>query len=170
LTFGQNLHWPVYLSTASDHSFSEWILLNEDEESIGLLKRQWPNTDNWGEWSYEMEELNGRIKQKWADDPNIWELTSGQELYTARTTYPGVYSSWEIEGTGKKKATFFTPYPNTPIKWELKKSKLGSFQMEIRSEGDFRDWFVWESLSEGESPNFHMFLIFLAVYHSCPLY
>jgi hypothetical protein len=167
---GQNLHWPVFVSTVHDNSFSEWYLLDDEDTQIGVLQRQWPLTDNWTEWTYEMEGLNGRIRQKWKDDPTVWELTADNELYTARMTYPGNALSWDIEGPGKKRATLHSVYQNMPVEWELKKSKLGGFKMKIRSEGDLRDWEIWESFEEDESPHFHLFLLFLVLQHSCPRY
>jgi hypothetical protein len=164
----QNLHWPIYASIYQENSFSIWILMDENEDPIGELRLRRPLNNDWSEWEYQLNDMQGIIKQKWKSDPTIWELIGNNETYTARLTYPGNFLSWDIEGNNRKRVTVFSKFNNVHDQWELKKSRIGTFKMNTIAQGDVRDWAIFESFDQDESPHFHMFLIFIVLYNSTP--
>ncbi len=155
------------LTTAWSDSFREWVIYTEDENEEGELRQRWTNSDNWTEWEFRIGDLSGHIRQKWPNDPNAWELWTGNETIAARTVWPNDFREWRISWRGKQ-LTFKSRFSNILEEWELRGNNEEQFSVYTRFEGDPREWLIEDELDDSHPFGVRLMMAFLAVYHATP--
>ncbi|MBK7427568.1 MAG: hypothetical protein IPI60_11340 [Saprospiraceae bacterium] len=158
--------WPEVMSSAWDDSFREWQVYGEGEEQIGFIKMQYEFNDDWTEWMYQIGDESGFIRNKFKDNPNLWELRGGNLVYNARTQWPNDPLTWLISGEGVR-MTLKSKYTNILEEWSATDSNVGDFMMYTFYENDPRDWETRENLNN-DKLHLKVFLMFLVVINSAP--
>lgn len=157
----------IGLSTNWSDSFSEWTIYTDDEEITGDLKLQWLADNDWTDWRFSIGDDVGRVKMKWNDDPNQWELRAQGQVITIRTVWRNDPSRWRITDN-RHSFTMTSKWRNLPYEWKLQESKWGEFEVYMTQEPDPRDWDIYDNLSDEISMPIKMAMIFITVYHSTP--
>ncbi len=157
----------VGLSTKWDDSFSEWIMVTEDETEIGEIVMRWPLKDDWTEWDYRLGESSGAIKVKWRGDANLWEVRGENEIVTIKTIWPNDWRQWEVK-SGDKRIDVKSTWANILEEWSASDDDLGELYMYTAWEGDLRDWVIEDNLSDQVSLPFKVALIFIPVFYATP--
>jgi hypothetical protein len=132
---GQNL---TFLSAVWRGSYREWHMLDEEENQIGEIRLTWGLGDNWTSWTISSEEMDMELRQKWADDPNTWEANINGRWIEARTLFPNRLDAWRIKYADEQ----YVLEQAWLGKWRLRRSDLGSWEMEQYYPGDPRDWVI----------------------------
>jgi hypothetical protein len=157
----------VGLSTKWDDSFTEWLIVTEDEDLTGEITLRWPQREDWSEWDIRLGEMSGSIKAKWKDDPNVWELRADNEIVTIRTIWTGDFRQWEIKGSTCA-FDIKSKWSNIFEEWESDKSKKGQLKIYTAWEGDLRDWVLEDGLNEAVSTPCKIAMIFVPVLYATP--
>lgn len=167
------------VSTRWNNSFVEWDLLTavENEESpeemeevlCGELKLRWLNIkDDFSEWTYELGEKKGTIRQKWKNDPTQWELRTYEgDVITMKAPWSNDFKEWRITDNSIS-ITLKSRWSNQLDEWLVDDNKRGKFYLYTLRQGDPRDWAVEDELNEEVSEPMKMAIIFLAIFHSTP--
>lgn len=154
------------ISTKWNDAFGEWTLYTDNQEMEGNVQLRWLMNNDWTEWTYTLGEDNGSIRMKWKENPNEWEVRSGNEVVTMRTLFNGNFREWRI--IGDKTLTWKTRYGNSFDEWELNDGKLGNFTMLTAWEGNPGDWIIEDDLDENINLTIKMAMVFLVIYNSSP--
>lgn len=159
---GQEL---IGAQTVWNDSFREWTLYTDNEDVEGELSLKWAISDDWSEWIFEIDDFYGEIRLKWANNPNVWELRSNDEIVTMRTIWRDDFTKWRISD-GNQSVTLESKYTSQFDDWALRESR----QHEIFTvrQGDPRDWEIYEDQSLDLSLSIRMAIAFITLYHSIP--
>ena len=166
------------ISTVSSRwsdSFVEWDIFsaaeNEEEEgiAIGELKLRWLNfKDDFSEWTFELGEIRGTIRQKWKNDPTQWELrTYNGDIITMKAPWSNDLSEWRVTDNSLA-LTLKSRWSNQLDEWLVDDNNRGQFYLYTLYTGDPRDWAVEDNLTEEISEPMKMALIFLVLFHTTP--
>ena len=118
-------------------SFSRWILVYDDEQE-GTVELKWPTRNDWTQWTIDVGEYYGTVKQVALNNPNHWQSKINGAIIDFRTTYPGELRHWSVRHQSIN-YKLYLPHPNQPENWTLE-SKSEYFDMFTSVEGDPRDW------------------------------
>lgn len=167
------------LSSTWDDSFREWEIIyfepNPEAESEddaynrlqGSLQLRWVLKEDWRVWEFEIGEILGEIRQKWENNPELWEVTAFNEIITMRTVWPGDLTQWKVTN-GSQTIFIQSRFRNIVDEWNIRDTSHGTFDIYTDVDGDARDWIIEDGLDENVSYGFKMALAFIAVYHSMP--
>jgi hypothetical protein len=166
------------ISTVSSRwsdSFVEWDIFSppeyegEDEVLIGELKLRWLNiNDDFSEWTFELGDLRGTIRQKWKNDPTLWELrTYSGDIITMKAPWSNDLSEWRVTDNSLA-LTLKSRWTNQLDEWLVDDPNRGRFYLYTLYTGDPRDWAIEDKLQEDISTPMKMALIFLAIFNSTP--
>lgn len=154
------------ISTKWKETFGEWTLYTDNQEVEGDLQLRWLTNNDWTEWTYVLGEENGTIRMKWKDNPNEWEVRSGNEVVTMRTVLNHNFREWRI--ISNITLTWKTRYDNSFDEWELNDGNLGNFTMLTAWEGNPGDWIIEDELDENINLTTKMAMVFLVIFNSSP--
>ena len=159
------------LRTEFDDSFREWeILLEKDSTEIfGELELTWSIGNDFTQWRYRVDDLDGDIVQKFNNNPGFWELRSVDKLVSIRQVWPGDPNQWKIS-CDERSFVFRTLYNNQLDEWTLSTDRLGELIVFTNVMGDPRDWIISDFMSDDVSFEERMAAIFIAIYTSTPKY
>jgi hypothetical protein len=152
------------ISADWDDSLKEWTIYTHDDHLEGELQTRWMIEEDWSDWSIRLGGLDGRIKMKWKENPNEWELRSGNILVMARTAFNDDFREWRIT-SGRHDIRLKTRFGNIADEWDAS-SDHGRFSIRTAYQGDPRDWHIEDEL-EGVPLEVRVMLVFVAVYSSC---
>ncbi|MCB0526132.1 MAG: hypothetical protein R2778_11770 [Saprospiraceae bacterium] len=166
------------LSTISSRwsdSFVEWDIFSaaelegEDEPYYGELKLRWLNIrDDFSEWTFELEDRPGTIRQKWKTDPTQWELRTYEgDVVTMKTAWSNDLSEWRITDNNIA-LTLKSRWTNQLDEWLVEDPNRGRFYMYTLYTGDPRDWAIEDNLSSDVSEAMKMAMVFLVTFLSTP--
>ncbi|MDX1666499.1 MAG: hypothetical protein R3350_04695 [Saprospiraceae bacterium] len=155
------------IGTRWDNSFREWIIYADDETEGTLQLRFNSISGDWIQWEYRLGEVTGRIRQKWPNDPNVWEIRGDNQIFTARTIWRGDVRQWRITNNDYQLA-LKTRYGNSAEEWEIRHNELGYFGIYTAWEGDPRDWEIIDELRAEVSLHAKIAAVFIALFHSTP--
>ena len=157
------------LHSEADDSFREWeIILEKDSTEIeGTLRLTWGIDNDWSDWQYSIEELDGEISQKFNNNPGLWELRSDNKIVTISQVWPGDPTEWKIQCEGRK-FTIRTIYSNQLDEWTLGEQALGELVVYTETQGDPRDWIVSDYMLDQFSFEERMAAVFIALFTSIP--
>ena len=158
---------PKFVVSAFRDDLSQWEYWDVDEERIGTLELTWPYDRNWKEWRYRIGDDSGDIRQKWEDDPSLWELDGYDDQVTMRAQWKGDFSRWRITSNGGN-YLFRSRYRNDINEWYLEDESHGVFAIYTSWQGDPRDWEIRDELDESISREVKLAMVFIAIYHSIP--
>ena len=162
--------WLTGLTTKWSDSFVEWALFAEtdDEEEIeGELQLRWLSQNDWTEWTYEIGDETGTIKQTFKNRTGQWDIRGFGETITARTCWNNDFSEWRV--TDNTTAFIFkSRWRNNINEWYLNGETHGNFAIRTASDNDPRDWQIYDDLDEEISLPMKMAMVFIAIYHSSP--
>ena len=147
------------------NTFREWIITTEDETIHGELWMRWPYQNDWTEWDLRMGDVMASFKQKWKEDPNLWEIQCNGVTVNARTAWNGEFYRWKLTD-GKHQFTWRSEYANDLDEWIIDDN--GSFEVHTFWGGDPRAWVIKDELPEDVSLAMRLAMIFLAVHFSSP--
>jgi len=156
-----------YLVSAYDDDFIEWEFWDAQEERIGSLEMSSPLRRDWTSWTYRLGDDSGDIRQKWSDNPTVWELVGYDGVITMRTQWGRDFSTWRIDAPDGK-YILQSRFRNDGNEWFLKDDSRGAFAIFTSWTGDPRDWEILDELGDHVSRDLKIAFIFLAVYHSIP--
>lgn len=160
--FAQKL---IGLRTEYDDTFQEWVLVTADEDDFdGELSITF---SDFTDWSFQLGELSGNIRQKWTGKDGTWEVYAEGETVVINRVWPGDNREWKLT-SGKLRKTIRTRYGTSADEWRLSNEKDGFFDIFTEWEGDPRDWIIEENLNEDYSNTFKVALAFIAIYNSMP--
>ena len=159
------------LHSEADNSFREWeILLEKDSTEIeGELELTWGLGNDFTQWQYRVDDLDGEIALKFKNNPGLWELRSEGKVVTIRQVWPGDISEWKISN-GDRSFVFKVVYPNRLDEWSIVGDKLGELVMYTENVGDPRDWIISDYTIDDVSFEERMAAIFIGLYSSTPKY
>ena len=156
----------IALETKWNDSFKEWTIYTEDENTEGSLEMLWKMEGDLTEWTFEIDELTGRIKLR-TQNPGFWEFRSGNEIITAQTVWPGDSSEWRFTD-GKHVIILKSKYYEIPTVWFTRGEEFGYMDIFREYEEDPTIWLVEDFLNDEISPLYRLGLVFVAVFHSTP--
>ena len=131
------------------------------------MRQRWQNTDNWTEWDFRLGDTLAQIKQKWPDDPNLWEIRCLGEVVTARTLWSNNFLEWRLDD-GTDRIVWKSRYTNVIDEWIVRDTSRGEFAVYTYYERDPREWVVFDNLDADVSYAMRLAMIFLAVFHGSP--
>lgn len=166
------------ISTVSSRwsdSFVEWDIFSapeyegEDEVVYGELTLRWLNMkDDFSEWTYQLGEQRGTIRQKWKNDPTLWELrTYSGDIITMKTAWSNDMTEWRVTDNNLA-LTLKSRWSNQLDEWLVDDPNRGRFYLYTLYTRDPRDWAIEDTMNEEVSEPMKMALIFLVLYHSTP--
>ncbi len=163
------------ISSRWSDSFVEWDIFaapeyeGEDEVAVGEMKLRWLNfRDDFTEWTFELGELRGNIRQKWKNDPTLWELrTYSGDVITMKAPWSNDLSEWRVTDNSLA-LTLKSRWTNQLDEWLVDDPHRGRLYLYTLYAGDPRDWAVEDKLTEDVSESMKIALIFLVIYNSTP--
>lgn len=155
------------ISSVYDDSFTDWTIYAEDNMQ-GRLEPVYRLNNEWEQWNYRLGERSGYLKQKFENNPGLWELSNGTEIITMRPIFPGDYRSWRITDDDIT-LEISSVYGGYPVRWRIE-GDFGSLVVEQIYEGDPRDWVVYDQLNASISWEMRLAAVGIAVLHSIPKY
>ncbi len=164
--------WLTGVTTKWNDSFVEWTLFaeaadDEEEEMEGDLQLRWPSRNDWTEWTYDIGDENGSIKQTFKNRPGQWDIRGFGKTITARTRWNNDFSEWRITDNSTT-LIFKSRWRNNINEWSLNDETHGSFALRTEWDDDPREWRVYDDLDEEISMPMKMAMVFIAIYHSSP--
>lgn len=142
----QNVHGQTnlyFIESQYDDSFSQWTI-HFDEEEYGQIGLRWPLKNDWTQWSIDVGDYYGTLKQQRLNDPNHWQAKINSGIIDFRATFPGDLKQWTIKFQGSQ-YKLYMPYTNVIESWTLE-TKDHYFDIFTSFEGDPRDWSFEESI------------------------
>ena len=163
------------VSSRWSNSFVEWDIFaapeyeGEEEIEYGELKLRWLNfKDDFSEWNYELGDQQGTIRQKWKNDPTLWELrTYTGDVITMKAPWSNDMNEWRITDNTLS-LTLKSRWTNQLDEWIVDDTNRGRFYLYTLHSGDPRDWAIEDKLNEEVSEPMKMAIIFLVIYHTTP--
>ena len=154
------VEWDIYSAPASE---------DEDETLYGELKLRWLNfKDDFSEWTYELGDQRGTIRQKWKNDPTQWELRTYEgDIITMKAPWSNDLHEWRITDNTLS-LTLKSRWTNQLDEWLVDDPQRGRFYLYTLHSGDPRDWAVEDKMNEEISEPMKMALIFLVIFHTTP--
>jgi len=148
--------------------FHEFTIHTSDEDVEGSLLAPWflLNGDL-TDWDYRVGEEFGKIKLKWKQNPNEWELRGDGNIVTIRTLFPNDFTQWKIDD-GDISVVIKTKYANIPEEWLLRQADYGEYFIYTEWEGDPNVWTIEDFMDEDLSIHFRMAMAFAVVYNGTP--
>jgi hypothetical protein len=163
--FGQRI---TAIENTWPDSFKEWTLYTEGDSLEGSWEMLWQLENDWSEWTFELGDLRGQIKQKF-NNPGFWEFRAGDEIVTAKILWAGDFGEWRFsDGTHIIKLK--SKYYDIPWLWFSKGEDFGYIDIYREYENDPKLWLVEDFLSEEISTLYRIAMIFISIYHSSPKY
>lgn len=156
----------VAIETKWSDSFKEWTIYTEGDSIEGNLALLWALDNDWTEWTFELGDLTGKIKQRY-NDPGFWEFRSGNEIITTKTMWSGDLSEWRFTD-GSTIIKLKSKYYDIPWMWYSVGEQYGYIDIYREFEDDPTFWIIEDYLNEEISPLYRLALIFVAIYHSTP--
>ena len=157
----------IGVETRYNDTFREWLFTSEDDEVIGEIRMRWSMNNDWTEWDINLEGVSATVKQKWKDDPQLWEIQCGDDIVNARTAWPGEFLKWKLSDS-KNQFTWGTKYTNNRDEWIMDGRQEDLFKVATNWDGDPREWTVVDNLPDDVSMAMRIGLIFLAIHFSTP--
>jgi hypothetical protein len=157
------VEWDIYASTENEST-------DELEEDLyGELKLRWLNLkDDFSEWTYQLGEQRGTIRQKWKNDPTQWELRTYEgDVITMKAPWSNDATEWRVTDNSIS-LTLKSRWTNQFDEWLVEDSRRGKFYLYTLHSGDPRDWAIEDNLNEEISEPMKMALIFLVIFQSSP--
>ncbi len=133
-----------------DDDLTEWDIYSHEEE--GKLEITWKIQRDLTEWTYELGDRSGIIRQKWQNSDNEYELRTDDGYYVKmKIRWNNDYSEWRIESDS---ATFIwmSKEYNDANEWGAKSEEFGEFYMYTQEEDDARDWIIEDYFNEDLLP------------------
>ena len=157
------VEWDVF-SVADDENVSE-----PEDVLYGELKLRSLNfKDDFSEWTYELGGRRGTIRQKWKNDPTLWELRTYEgDVITMKAPWSNDLHEWRITDNNLS-ITLKSRWANQLDEWLVEDSRRGRFYLYTLHAGDPRDWAVEDNLNEEITEPKKMAIIFLVIFHSSP--
>lgn len=149
-----------------DDSFAEWSFITADEKE-GRFSKRWINREDWTEWTFSFDELHGRVKMKWQDNPNHWELSYGGSVVNVVTRWRNDITEWRIS-KGPIKLTIKSRYTNNLDEWILVGDRYGSFSLKTEWDNDPRDWHIYDELDQKITMDMKLAMCFISIISSAP--
>lgn len=159
----------IGFSSVFDDSFREWKVITADEDDFdGELALTFGGVDNtFDDWTYDVGEYSGSIRQKFKGDDRLWVLDADGRTISIERVWPGDNREWTIRD-GRLRKTIRTRYGNSGDEWRLSDDKDGYFDIYTLYQGDARDWEISTTLSNEYDEHFIMALSFIVLYASTP--
>ena len=160
------------MRTYYDDDFREWIIYTSPEEDGAEegeieLRMRWMNRNDWSQWDFSGDEINGTIKQTFSNNPNQWEVRCNNVVVTAKAVFPNDWREWRITDNNTT-LHFKSKWGNNVNQWMLKNEKNGAFEISAIYEGDPRDWEIYDDMKEEISLPMKVAMLFIVIYHSSP--
>lgn len=147
-------------------SFREWEVHTDDPDIRGELRMRWYMQDDWTVWDMHYGDVSATIRQKWADDPDFWEVQCQGKTVNAKTTWRGDFTRWKLND-GDTQINWRAKYNNQRDEWEID-TRDPRFYMFTQWRGDPREWVIVDELSNDTSEAMKIAMIFLALHFSTP--
>lgn len=145
-----------------DDDFGKWTIyryaseqIDEEEiseEEIGELKIQRRAGRSIQEWQIYYDGTYGTIAPKWVNDPSIWEIQMGEDIFTIRQLWRNDITQWKITDN-QHSYKLQTSFSNNMEEWSIK-TETGDFFIYTEFEFDIRDWLMEDNLEDKISENF----------------
>lgn len=161
--FGQELY---AMSSDWDDSFREWTFVTADEEE-GTFGQRWLTQNDWTEWNYSFNNLNGTLRRKWDDNPNHWELRTGGSVINIVTKWRNDFTEWRVS-KGTLQLTIRSRYTNNLDEWVLRDKEYGNFSLQSEWEKDPRDWNIYDELAPEITMDMKLAMCFISIISSVP--
>lgn len=165
LSFAQALLYEA--GTETDASLAQWYLVSDLEED-GVLETKWKLKKNYKEWTYSMGEKSGDIKLKWDAEPIRWELRSDDGVVVQMVqSWRDDITEWKVECEGIE-LKYEMPQKNDKCFWTAEDPEFGYFECITVYERDFRDWEIFDELSEEITFEMKLSMFFISIYSHLP--
>ena len=151
------------LATRWSDAFDEWIFFREGEE-VGYLEPIWRN--NWTQWRLRID-TTAEIRQVREGDPTYWELSTPNEVVTARALWTNDLSQWRISDDDIR-LRLNAKWANRSDEWIINDKSHGRLYFYAYWEGDPRDWIIVDQLGAEVSDAMWMMAVFVGVVNSFP--
>lgn len=156
----QNLY---ALHSVWDDDVKQWEIQCEEGDTGGEVEMAWRLRNDFTEWNYRLEGKRGTIKQKWDNNPNKWELRSGDVIVSISTIWTNDFSSFRIEDGNSSIKIERTNFLNDPIEWSIVNEDNGRFTWYNEFEFDLRDWIIIDELPQEYSLELRFAAVFITV-------
>jgi len=152
-----------------DDSFREWEIeaIIDSVKVVGSMDITWSLDNDFSEWNFRIENINGIIKQRWNQRNDLWELRMGDQLVMIRQTWPEDPTQWTIT-SGKEKMSMRTVNNLFLDEWENQNKENGDLYIYTEVQGDPRDWIIEDYPLNNTSFAMRMASVFIAIYSSIP--
>ena len=157
----------IGVGTRYNDSFREWTVHTDIEDYTGKLELRWSFDDNWSTWDFRLGDTTATIRQKWNDDPNLWEIDCLGVRAVARTTWRGEFRQWKIND-GVHQFNWQSRYGNVFNEWMVGSERNGWFSVYAYWEDDPREWVIVDELDEEVSLALRLAMVFITLHHSTP--
>lgn len=155
------------ISTLYSDSFREWIIFTAWEGQEGQLVLRFPGNAGWDDWTYRLGEEVGRIRPRWPDRYDEWEIRGNGVTATARPVFPRDPRQWRLSSP-QFQFQWGSRYGNFSEEWVTGERAPGYLSMYTSYEGDPRDWIIIDELDPAVSFSEKLLLIFIALWQSTP--
>lgn len=134
------------INAAEDNDIIEWDVYTH--ETDGTLELTWALQRDFTDWTFEIGDVSGTIRQQWLNDDTQYELRTDEGHYIKmRVKWPNDYSEWIIESDSIPAFTWIAKQFNDGNHWEADRTgDLGTFEMYTEVEDDPRDWIIKDEI------------------------
>lgn len=165
LGYGQNSIYEI--GSLSDDRLDEWYIVSDDDIE-GKLETKWKLRDDWNEWEYEIGERSGDISLKQEIEPKRWELRSNEGIIVQMTqSWRNDKSEWKIECEGIQ-LSYEMPHKNDIGLWQVDDKEMGYFECITLYERDYRDWEIYDEMSEEIILEMKLAMAFISILPNLP--
>ena len=127
---------------------------------------KWRLRNDYTDWTYRIGEKSGTIKQKWENNPNLWELRSSNTIVNISTIWTNDFTSFKLSD-GIHTIRIERKYAGQdPIEWEISNGRFGNFTWYNEFEYDLRDWIIIDELNEEVNFELKIASIFITILQS----
>jgi len=158
------------LHSEFDDSYRSWGIVAEYDSTTqveGTLEITWTLDDDFSEWHYELGEISGEIRQKYLNNPSLWELRQGSEVVIIKQKWPGDFSEW-IVSSDSASFTIKTRFGNIVDEWRHVSDRYGELMIYTETPGDARDWQIEDFMEESIPFSMRMGAVFISIFTSVP--
>lgn len=155
------------LNAEWNNDYTSWVLGIGEKEN-GEIRMRWPLNKDWTDWNINIADQYGRLKLRWKENPEEWELSMPDGSFVQiRTTWRGSLNSWVIQ-QDQKKIIIQTVYNNSYESWETPNEKYGYFGLYTTFEGDLEEWTLVDEMKEEIALSTKAAMAFICILHSIP--
>lgn len=150
-----------------NNDFTSWQFTYGNDQ-VGEINMRFPMQADWTDWTVEYEGLYGRLKLKYPNNPNIWELKLPNGIIVdMEATWLGQVSAWQIL-QNQTRISIQTVYGDSMESWSTPDERQGYFGLYTEWQGDFQKWIVIDELNEDIELATKIAMAFICILHSVP--